>query len=105
MNKIKVISRRNLPGKLPLLQTLVAILSLDYWNAPQWLWGVVGIILTMYWIVDIFFIINSKQVNIFEYRVEDAPDVKHEFQKRKEDMENYQGEIIKHFKENRAKER
>lgn len=38
---------------LPIQSTLVVILALDHWNAPQWLWGVIGAIFGLFWIVSI----------------------------------------------------
>ena len=38
---MRKIHRQNLPTKLPITQTLTIFLAMDYWNAPEWLFGVV----------------------------------------------------------------
>lgn len=63
--KKQVISRKNLPDKLPSISTLCIIMALDYWKAPGWLWGGMGLLLVLLWISAIWSIIQEKQVNIF----------------------------------------
>jgi len=62
----KVLNPRNLPARPPLYNTLVVAIALDYWNAPQWLWGVFGALYFMIWIVTIYSMIIEKQTDIFE---------------------------------------
>jgi hypothetical protein len=46
----KVINSKNLPSRMPLLGTIVYATALDYWNAPQWAWGAVGLLIVVAWI-------------------------------------------------------
>ena len=62
--KRKVISRGNLPHKLPVFNTLVIILAMDYWNAPQWLCGVIGVIVALLWIACGFCLATEEGVDI-----------------------------------------
>lgn len=64
MKKRKVISLNNLPVKLPLFQTLVTALALDYWNAPQWLWGALGLLFLVVWIYAIVARVNQEETDI-----------------------------------------
>lgn len=63
--KQKVISKNNLPYKLPTFETLVTILALDYWDAPQWICGAVGLLFVFLWIGVIVNICNNTTVDIF----------------------------------------
>lgn len=47
---MKVINRNNLPVKMPIMNTVITVLAFDYWNAPQWLWGVMGIVCLGVWV-------------------------------------------------------
>lgn len=47
---MKVISRTNLPVKMPVMNTVITVLAFDYWNAPQWLWGIMGVVCLGVWI-------------------------------------------------------
>lgn len=62
---MKVIKRTNLPARLPLFETLIVITVMDYWNAPQWLWGVIGVLLFVVWICSLITIFRQKGVDIF----------------------------------------
>lgn len=62
---MKVIKRTNLPARLPLFETLIVITVMDYWNAPQWLWGVIGVLLFVVWICSLIMIFRQKGVDIF----------------------------------------
>lgn len=88
MEQINVIKGSNLPSRLPLAQTVLYILALDYWNAPQWAWGVVLTILGLGWIailvkkflqevdIDIFaskkYIDNGEPKSKFREKLENA---------------------------------
>ena len=50
MKEKKVISSKNLPTRSPILSTLVYVLALSYWNAPQWVWGAIGVLLLIIWV-------------------------------------------------------
>ncbi|MGQ7868712.1 hypothetical protein [Sunxiuqinia sp. sy24] len=64
MKKRKVISLNNLPVKLPLFQTLVTWIALDYWNAPQWLYGALGLLFLVVWIYAIVARVNQEETDI-----------------------------------------
>lgn len=63
--KKKVIHRSNLPVNLPLFQTLVTALALDYWNAPQWICGSIGVILCLAWGNAIINICKNTEIDLF----------------------------------------
>jgi hypothetical protein len=54
MENKKVIKSKYLPTHLPVASTLLYIIALDYWNAPQWVWGVVVTLLSMNWLLVIY---------------------------------------------------
>lgn len=83
---MKVIKRSNLPKKLPVIGTLVMFLALDYWNAPQWLLGAMGILYLLIWCVIIISIIKEEEVDLF-----DATPIKNE-------LANVFVQVIKDFK-------
>lgn len=63
---MKVISRKNLPSQSPLPGTALWTTVLHYWNAPQWLWGAMGLIFLLVWIRWVILIIKEKPVDILE---------------------------------------
>jgi hypothetical protein len=66
MKKSKVIKSKNLPTRLPLWQTITTLLALDYWNAPQWLWGVLATVFLIVWGVGVAGLISEDSVDIFK---------------------------------------
>jgi hypothetical protein len=66
MKKYKVISRKNLPTGLPVTKTILFLMALDYYKAPQWLFGAVGCFLILGWIVSIGSMFQERQTDIFE---------------------------------------
>lgn len=50
MKKIKVISNKNLPARPPLWSSMTAWLMLDRFDAPGWVYGVVGCLFVLLWI-------------------------------------------------------
>jgi len=64
--KRTVISRDNFPSRLPVMVTLVFWLTLDRFNAAQWIYGAVGLLLLLFWINAIIRIVNDEEVDIFE---------------------------------------
>jgi len=62
----KVISRKNIPVTLPIFKTVIILLALDYWKAPEWLYGVVLALLVILWIGAISLLIKQTQVDIFD---------------------------------------
>lgn len=66
MKKKKVIDRKNLPFRLPLFDTIGVLTALSYWKAPEWLWGVVCVLLFFLWVGVISHKWNSESVDIIE---------------------------------------
>lgn len=66
MKTKKVIDAKNLPGKLPIWSTLTTALALDHWNAPEWLWGALGLFFLIGWIAVIASKSREEQVDMFE---------------------------------------
>ena len=81
---------KNTPSKAPITFSLVLYLCMDKWNAPEWLWGVVGVIMIIIWIVILIDIYNDVRIDLFEdidtTSPEATPQVKSRFQKRLEKM-------------------
>lgn len=75
----KRITISNTGIKLPLTRTLIAYLCLDKWNAPEWLWGVIGVLYLLIWIIAIIDFWNKEQIDLFEGR--DIEEVKKYFKK------------------------
>lgn len=61
-----VISRENLPTKLPLFATLVTALACDYWDAPGWLWGALGVLFLALWIYAIIRLMNDDDMDVID---------------------------------------
>jgi hypothetical protein len=66
MKKRKVINRNQLPVAFPTMQTLCAFMALSYFQAPQWLWVVMGALYFIVWIAIIIRMCSEKQVDIFK---------------------------------------
>lgn len=49
--KIIVLPLDHLPVRMPLIPSIVFYIALDMYKAPGWLWGVVGSIMVLVWIV------------------------------------------------------
>lgn len=60
MTARKVIHVKHLPARLPLFQTLVAWLMLDRFQAPGWVWGVVGTFFALVWIGTVISMATQK---------------------------------------------
>lgn len=65
-SKQKVIRWSNLPVRSPIPATVIYITALDYWNAPQWTWGIFGLILFVMWGNWVLSFFSQESVNIFE---------------------------------------
>jgi hypothetical protein len=63
---MKVISRKLLPTKLPILSTAVTLHLLDYYNAAEWLWGVMVCFLIIGWVISICMLVNEEHVDIID---------------------------------------
>jgi len=66
MKTFKVLDRKNLPTKLPVTLTLVVALSLDYWNAPDWVIGGFGALGIIIWILSIIRLVLQEQTDILK---------------------------------------
>lgn len=66
MRKTKVISRAELPGRLPIYQTILIWLLLDRMQASQWIWGVMGTLFGLLWIGSIVALIKEEQVSVLD---------------------------------------
>lgn len=65
MPKNKVIKMNNLPTRLPFVATLVYYLVLDRFNAPGWVWGAVGVLMLLVWILAIVNLMREEDVDLF----------------------------------------
>jgi len=63
--KLKVISYRNLPVRLPFVGTAVGWLLLDRFHAPGWVWGIAATLCAIMWAVSIFLLVAEETVDIF----------------------------------------
>ena len=64
--KRKVISHANLPHRLPIWPTLVTLLMLDRYNAPQWLYGAMGLLFLIVWALVFYGMATQEKIDIFE---------------------------------------
>lgn len=64
-----VISRRNLPTKLPLTQSIVIAIAIDYYKAPEWFCGVVITLYVIIWIACIIDFFREKDIIVFDNNV------------------------------------
>jgi hypothetical protein len=62
----KVISHKNLPTRLPIWTTVTAGLLLDRFSSPDWVWGIVGTLFVIVWIVCIISIRTQDHVELKE---------------------------------------
>jgi hypothetical protein len=62
---MRKIHHKNLPTKLPITQTLTIFLAMDYWNAPEWLFGVVCFSAAILLGVAIHAIVTEKKEDVF----------------------------------------
>ena len=66
MNKIKVVSPKNLPTHLPLVSIVVTYLLLDKCQAPGWVWGAVATFWGISLIACVFLIVKEEKCSPFE---------------------------------------
>jgi hypothetical protein len=66
MKAKKVLKSNNLPSRLPIFPTLSTGIALDYWNAPQWLWGALGFLFLIAWIAAIYQIATQESVDLLK---------------------------------------
>lgn len=65
MKRRKVISRKNLPDRPPLVATVTAWLAMDRIHPPGWLWGAVGAIFLVLWMLTFVGIYHQDEIEIF----------------------------------------
>lgn len=64
MESEKVISRKILPIRSPISATVTYVLAMDYWSAPEWLWGVGVLILVLIWATWIVSFFKQEQIDV-----------------------------------------
>lgn len=63
---MRVISYKNMPVRLPVGGTCVLYLMLDRFQAPGWVWGVLGTLLAILWGIVVHRLFAQKQIELFE---------------------------------------
>lgn len=63
MKTQKVLSNKMLPVNLPIYQTLTTGIALDYWNAPEWLWGALILFFIIIWVLVINRIFTEEKID------------------------------------------
>lgn len=66
MKEVKVVKRSNMPIRFPLWQTVTCLLALEHWNAPEWLYGVMGLFFILIWVAGILTFFKEKEIDLFE---------------------------------------
>lgn len=80
MDKMKVVKREFIPTRLPLSQTLISVLMMDYYNASGWVWGVVITLILLWWIFAVIRLAHEEDVNPFDHKITvNVEDVKKSF--------------------------
>jgi len=64
MKKLKKIARQNIPHNFPVVSTTVAWLLLDRLDASGIVWGIVGTIFAIWWVLTILDIGYSDSVDL-----------------------------------------
>ena len=62
----KVLANNNLPTRLPLWSTITCWLALEHWNAPQWLYGTMGLFFLIGWIACIVGLVTEEKVDLLK---------------------------------------
>lgn len=60
----KVLTHNNFPSRLPIWSSLTCWLALDHWNAPQWLYGAMGLFFLIVWGICINGILTEERVDL-----------------------------------------
>lgn len=68
MAKDKKISYKNLPVRWPLWSSITTWLLLDRLQPPGWVWGAVGCVFALLWIILIIAFFTEEHVDIFKGR-------------------------------------
>lgn len=64
--KKRILSSLAVMPRLPLWGTLVTGTCLHYWNAPGWVWGVLGTLYMVVWINWVWHVAQREQVHPFD---------------------------------------
>lgn len=64
--KRNVISRKNLPVRLPMPMTISLGLLLDRLDAPGWVWGVGGAAMVIIWISAILLLASEEETEVLK---------------------------------------
>lgn len=62
----KVLANSNMPARLPLWSSLTCYLALEHWNAPQWLYGAMGLYFLIAWIGSIIELATQEKVDLLK---------------------------------------
>lgn len=62
----KVLANNNLPTSLPIWSTITCWLALEHWNAPQWLYGALGLFFLIAWVVCIVGVVTEEKVDLLK---------------------------------------
>lgn len=65
MKEKKVISRQNMPTRIPLVSALVVYLALEHFNSPEWLYGALGVLFLAAFISSFVRLWRESQVDLF----------------------------------------
>ena len=68
MKKIRVINYKQLPAKLPLSQTFLALLAIDVWKAPASITILLTVVLTLWWVSALIRIASQEEIEIEELK-------------------------------------
>jgi hypothetical protein len=66
MPKLKVISKKNLPTRFPLVSSCVAFLMLERFHAAGWIWGVAGTCFAVLWVACFYTAFNETQIDLLD---------------------------------------
>ena len=75
LEKREVISRKNLPTRLPLWFTVVALFILKEQDAAGWIWGMAITLLVLLWICAILSVFTEINVDVFEGEEEEEEEI------------------------------
>jgi hypothetical protein len=64
MKEKKVISYRNIPRRPPINITLIAALVCKVFEAPGWLWGGMGAIVLLFWLIYVAKVATEKEISV-----------------------------------------
>ena len=63
MKKRKVLSRKHLPLRLPIISALVYFLALEHFKAPEWLYGAIGLFVVVQTIAVIHSMATEEEID------------------------------------------